>query len=53
MNLTDVKKCSSLFSINQTKKFTTDPKTNTAMLLYFFCASFLSTCPKKKMQIEK
>ena len=34
------------------KKFTIEPKSYTAMLLYLFFDSLLSTCPKK-METEK
>ena len=49
----DVKKFSRLFYTylnilrNQTKKSTTEPKSYTAMLLYLFVNTSLSTCPKK------
>ena len=36
-----------IFSRNQTKKFTIEPQSYTAMPLYLFFDSLLSTCPKK------
>ena len=37
---------------NQIKKCTIEPKSYTAMLLYLFLDSLLSTCPKK-METEE
>ena len=54
----DVKKIANLlyrykfFQENKQKKFTTEPKSYTAMLLYLFFDYSLSTCPKK-METEK
>ena len=41
-----------LFLRNPTKKFTIEPKSYTAMLLYSFFDSLLSSCPKK-METKK
>ena len=41
-----------IFLRKQTKKFTIEPKSYTAMLLYLFYDSLLPTCPKK-METEK
>ena len=42
----------SIFLRNQSKKFTIEPKSYNAMLLYLFFDSLLSTCPKK-METER
>ena len=41
-----------IFLRSQTKKFTIEPKSYSAMLLYLFFDSLLSTCQKKKWKLK-